>query len=147
MNKYLWSVLKPHASITLSQLQQHWQQHMSVLGHMDWHLSERAGHDESEIEQESDVLVAPPQLQRPPQYAVIILNDDYTPMEFVIEVLQSFFAMNTDRAIQVMLSVHHQGRGIAGIYPRDIAETKASQVNQYARAQGHPLLCQIEPQS
>ena len=146
MNQYLWSTLKRKSGLTLSQLQQHWQQHMRVSGRIDWHVPVHASHDDSEIEHESDVLVAPPQLQRPPRYAVIILNDDYTPMEFVIEVLQSFFAMDIDRATQVMLSVHHQGSGVAGIYPRDIAETKANQVNQYARAQGHPLLCQIEPQ-
>lgn len=95
---------------------------------------------------EADVMVAPPVLKRPPQYAVVLLNDDYTPMDFVIEILQQYFALDLDRATQVMLQVHHEGKGIAGIYPRDIAETKANQVNNYARSQGHPLLCQIEPQ-
>ena len=91
-------------------------------------------------------MLAPPVLKRPPQYAVVLMNDDYTPMDFVIEVLQQYFALNLDRATQVMLQVHHEGKGIAGIYPRDIAETKANQVNNYARSQGHPLLCQIESQ-
>lgn len=95
---------------------------------------------------DADVLLAPPQIKRPPQYAVVLLNDDYTPMDFVIEILQDYFGLDLDRATQVMLTVHHEGKGIAGVYPRDIAETKANQVNNYARAQGHPLLCQIEPQ-
>lgn len=135
-----------------------WPQQFATTGQTDWHLLPTSSNpltqqimmsqDEAENhpDHDTDVLVAPPELKRPPQYAVVILNDDYTPMEFVIEVLQDFFGMDIDRATQVMLSVHHQGRGIAGIYPRDIAETKANQVNQYARAQGHPLLCQIEPQ-
>lgn len=93
-----------------------------------------------------DVLLAPPELKQPPLYSVVILNDDYTPMDFVIEILQEYFSLELDRATQVMLTVHHTGKGIAGIYPRDIAETKANQVNNYARSEGHPLLCQIEPQ-
>jgi ATP-dependent Clp protease adaptor protein ClpS len=95
---------------------------------------------------DTDVMLAPPELKQPPLYAVVVLNDDYTPMDFVIEILQEYFSLDLDRATQVMLTVHHTGKGIAGIYPRDIAETKASQVNNYARSQGHPLLCQIEPQ-
>ena len=93
-----------------------------------------------------DVMLAPPALKKPPFYAVVLFNDDYTPMEFVIEVLQVNFALDLDRATEVMLTVHYRGKGVAGSYPRDIAETKAQQVNNYARAQGHPLLCQIEPQ-
>ena len=93
-----------------------------------------------------DWETAPPELKRPSLYAVVLLNDDYTPMDFVIEVLQQYFSMSLDQASQVMLTVHYEGKGIAGIYPRDIAETKANQVNNYARSQGHPLLCQIEPE-
>ncbi len=92
------------------------------------------------------ILETRPRTKKPSMYKVIMLNDDYTPMDFVIEVLQQYFALNLDRATQVMLQVHHEGKGIAGIYPRDIAETKANQVNNYARSQGHPLLCQIESQ-
>lgn len=88
-----------------------------------------------------------PELKRPPLYAVVLLNDDYTPMDFVIEILQQYFAMNLDQATQVMLTVHYEGKGTAGVYPRDIAETKANLVNNYARSQGHPLLCQIEPKA
>jgi|GEM_PF-80829 len=101
-------------------------------------------HDE---QHESDVAVVTLEAGRPPFYAVVLFNDDYTPMEFVIEVLQQYFGLDLDRATEVMLSVHYQGKGVAGVYPRDIAETKAQQVNRYARSQGHPLLCQIEPQA
>lgn len=93
-----------------------------------------------------DVMLAPPELKKPPFYAVVLFNDDYTPMEFVIEILQVYFLLDLDRSTEVMLTVHYRGKGVAGSYPRDIAETKAQQVNNYARAQGHPLLCQIEPQ-
>ena len=85
-----------------------------------------------------------PKTKRPPLYKVLILNDDYTPMEFVVEVLEVFFRMNREQATHVMLTVHTQGKGVCGIFTRDIAETKAAQVNQYAREQEHPLLCEIE---
>jgi len=96
---------------------------------------------------EGGLAVAPakPKLKRPPLYRVVLLNDDYTPMEFVVEVLEHFFSMNREKATQVMLAVHTQGKGVCGIYPRDIAETKAEQVNQAARDNGHPLLCEVEP--
>ena len=114
-------------------------------GYVDWHFNPRLGQEDAD--QEGDIAVKPaaPQLKRPPLYAVVLLNDDYTPMDFVIEILQQYFAMNLDQATQVMLTVHYEGKGVAGVYPRDIAETKANQVNNYARSQGHPLLCQIEP--
>ena len=115
-------------------------------GYVDWHLNPRLG-DAQDQEPDDDVIVetAPPELKRPPMYAVVLMNDDYTPMDFVIEVLQQYFDLNLDQATEVMLTVHYEGKGIAGVYPRDIAETKANQVNNYARAQGYPLLCQIEP--
>ena len=96
---------------------------------------------------DGDLAVAPakPKLKRPPLYRVILLNDDYTPMEFVVYVLEQFFSMGREKATQVMLAVHTQGKGVCGIYPQDIAETKASQVNQSARDSGHPLLCEVEP--
>ena len=116
-------------------------------GYVDWHISPRLSNDEPHEEENGDVAVqtAPPELKRPPLYAVFLMNDDYTPMDFVIEILQQYFALNLDQATQVMLTVHYEGKGVAGVYPRDIAETKANQVNNYARSQGHPLLCQIEP--
>ena len=85
-----------------------------------------------------------PELKRPPLFKVVLLNDDYTPMEFVVEVLEMFFRMNREQATHVMLTVHTQGKGVCGIFTRDVAETKAAQVNQYAREHEHPLLCEIE---
>ncbi|WP_439106910.1 ATP-dependent Clp protease adapter ClpS [Congregibacter sp.] len=87
---------------------------------------------------------AKPKLKRPPLYKVVLLNDDYTPMEFVVEILEVFFKMNREQATQVMLTVHTHGKGVCGIYTKDIAETKSAQVNQYARDHQHPLLCEIE---
>jgi len=87
---------------------------------------------------------ARPQLKPPPMYKVVLLNDDYTPMEFVVEILESFFNMGREQATQVMLAVHTQGKGVCGIFTRDIAETKSAQVNQYARDHQHPLLSDIE---
>ena len=95
---------------------------------------------------EGDLVVqeAKPKLKKPPLYKVILLNDDYTPMEFVVEVLEIFFRMNREQATQIMLTVHTQGKGVCGIYTRDIAETKMTQVNQYSRENQHPLLCEVE---
>ena len=94
----------------------------------------------------SDVLELParPKLKRPPLYRVVLLNDDYTPMEFVIEVLQAFFSLNREKATQIMLAVHTTGKGTCGIFTRDIAETKSAQVNQYAQDNEHPLVSIIE---
>jgi len=91
-------------------------------------------------------LLAPEQtrLKPPPLYRVILLNDDYTPMEFVVAVLQRFFGMNAETATRVMLKVHTEGKGVCGVFPKEIAETKAVQVNEHARAAEHPLLCDIE---
>ncbi|BCL74312.1 ATP-dependent Clp protease adapter protein ClpS [Jeongeupia sp. HS-3] len=80
----------------------------------------------------------------PPMYRVVLLNDDFTPMEFVIDVLQQFFGLGLEQATIVMLKVHNEGRGICGIYPRDIAATKVSQVSQYAHQHQHPLQCIME---
>ena len=87
-----------------------------------------------------------PKLRKPRLYRVVMLNDDYTPMEFVVHVLENFFAMNRELATRVMLKVHTEGRAVCGIYTRDIAETKAEQINDYSRENEHPLLCQIEPE-
>ena len=72
------------------------------------------------------------------------MNDDYTPMEFVVEVLEFFFQMDRSKATQVMLHVHTRGRGVCGVFTRDIAETKVAQVNDYSRSNQHPLLCTME---
>jgi ATP-dependent Clp protease adaptor protein ClpS len=80
----------------------------------------------------------------PSMYSVILFNDDFTPMEFVVEVLQRFFSKNLEQATQIMLQVHTKGSGICGIYPMDIAETKVSQVIALAQEQGHPLQCVMQ---
>jgi ATP-dependent Clp protease adaptor protein ClpS len=99
-----------------------------------------------EEHREGDLAIqeARPKLKKPPLFKVVLLNDDYTPMEFVIEVLEIFFRMNREQATQIMLAVHTQGKGVCGIYTRDIAETKMTQVNQYSRENQHPLLCEVE---
>ena len=90
------------------------------------------------------VETAKPKLKKPPLYKVIILNDDYTPMEFVIQVLEIFFRMDREKATRIMLHVHTRGVGVCGVYTRDIAETKVQQVNDYSRSNQHPLLCDME---
>jgi len=84
------------------------------------------------------------QAQASPLFKVILLNDDYTPMEFVVIVLQRFFSMTREKATQIMLKVHREGMGICGIYPRDVATTKVEQVVGYARKHQHPLQCVME---
>jgi ATP-dependent Clp protease adaptor protein ClpS len=91
------------------------------------------------IAEKQDAGVKPP-----PLYEVALLNDDYTPMEFVVAVLQRFFGMGREKATQVMLKVHHDGRGVCGVYPRDVAATKVEQVSGYARQHQHPLQCVME---
>jgi len=83
-------------------------------------------------------------LKKPPLFRVVFHNDNYTTMEFVIEVLQKYFGKNYDAAMQVMLKVHNEGRGVAGIYSFEIAETKVSQVTEHARSSGYPLKCTME---
>ena len=97
-------------------------------------------------ERESGLSVqeAKPELKRPPMYKVMLLNDDYTPMEFVVQVLETFFAMTMEKATQIMLHVHTRGVGVCGTYTRDIAETKVAQVNDYSRSHQHPLMCTME---
>lgn len=87
---------------------------------------------------------ADPEVKRPSLYRVVLLNDDYTPMEFVVHILEQFFALNREKATQVMLAVHTQGKGVCGVYTKDIAETKAALVNDYSRENQHPLLCEVE---
>ncbi len=87
---------------------------------------------------------AKPKLKRPPLYRVVMLNDDYTPMEFVVEVLEKFFGMDRTKATRIMLEVHTRGRGICGIFTYDIAETRVAQVTDYARHHQHPLMCTME---
>jgi len=81
----------------------------------------------------------------PPMYQVLLLNDDYTPMEFVVLVLQKVFAKSQEEAMTIMLTVHHDGKGSCGVYPHDVAATRIHQVTQFARSQQHPLQCVMEP--
>ena len=90
------------------------------------------------------IAPAKPKLQPPPQFRVVLINDDFTPMEFVVQVLQTFFGHSREKAVQIMLTVHQQGKGLAGIYPAEIAETKAAQANGFARKNQHPLLTVLE---
>ncbi len=90
------------------------------------------------------VQEAAPKLKRPPLYKVVLLNDDFTSMDFVIEVLIDFFAMSEEQATQVMFHVHTQGVGVCGVFSRDVAETKVELVNTYSREHQHPLMCMME---
>lgn len=96
--------------------------------------------------QHSSTVLAPERAKtKPPSmYKVILFNDDYTTMDFVIEVLQRFFDMNRERALQIMLKVHNEGSSVCGIYSRDVAETKVTQVSEFAKQHGHPLRCGME---
>src|SRR5579863_547477 len=87
---------------------------------------------------------ARPEVERPPLYQVLLLNDDFTPMDFVVAVLETFFNMDRERATQVMLHVHTRGKGVCGVFTREVAETKVTQVNEFSRSHQHPLLCTLE---
>ena len=85
-----------------------------------------------------------PKLEEPKKYKVVLMNDDYTPMEFVVEILSLFFAMDSDRATRVMMAVHTKGKGVCGIFSYEIAETKVDQVNEFSKINQHPLMCSME---
>lgn len=85
-----------------------------------------------------------PKLKPPKQYKVIVVNDDFTPMEFVVQVLTTFFSMDEAKATRVMMAVHTKGKGICGIFSHEIAETKVDQVNEFSRLNQHPLMCTME---
>jgi ATP-dependent Clp protease adaptor protein ClpS len=85
-----------------------------------------------------------PKVKRPPLYKVLLLNDDFTPMEFVVHVLEKFFSINHESAVQIMLAVHKEGVAVVGIYSHEIAETKVTQVMDYSRKNQHPLQCTME---
>ena len=88
-----------------------------------------------------DVAEARPKIKKPSMYEVLLINDDYTPMDFVVEVLTYFFSMNAEKATQVMLQVHTEGQGVCGVFPHDVAETKVAQVSAFAKKHQHPLMC------
>lgn len=90
------------------------------------------------------VIKSKPKTQRPSMYKVLLLNDDYTPMEFVVHVLERFFGMGHERAVQIMMTVHNRGVAVVGVFTYEIAETKATQVMDFARQHQHPLQCAME---
>jgi ATP-dependent Clp protease adaptor protein ClpS len=102
--------------------------------------------DDNDRSSKYDLVVdeARPKVKRPPLYRVVLINDDYTPMEFVVEILESVFGMERTRATQVMLEVHTKGKGVCGVYNFEIAETKVAQVMSIAQQHQHPLLCAME---
>ena len=107
------------------------------------------GPDEDQEDQEDQgtsvaVATIKPKLKKPPLYRVVIFNDDYTPMEFVVYVLQTFFGIDRDKAPQIMLAIHTHGKGVCGIFTKEVAETKSAQVNNFAKENEHPLISEIE---
>ena len=102
--------------------------------------------DDIEHRRGIDIAVeeARPEVKRPPLYRVLLINDDFTPMEFVVDILESVFGMQRTRATQVMLEVHTKGKGICGVFSHEIAETKVAQVLSIASQHQHPLLCTME---
>ncbi len=101
--------------------------------------------DDADGRGDTAVLTRPKEkTQRPDLYKVLLLNDDYTPMEFVVHILERFFGMGIEKATQVMLMVHQQGVGVCGVFTRDVAETKVTQVMDFARKNQHPLQCTLE---
>lgn len=103
-------------------------------------MSEKINHQDDGVALQE----AKPKLKRPPLFKVILLNDDYTPMDFVVHILETFFYRDREAATRIMLEVHTRGKGICGIYTHEIAESKVSLVNGYSRENHHPLLCTME---
>ena len=100
--------------------------------------------NDNHFEDDLAVQEAEPKLKRPPLYKVILINDDYTPMDFVVHVLETFFSIDRENATRIMLDVHNHGKGVCGIFTHEIAETKVTLVNEYSRENQHPLLCTLE---
>ena len=102
--------------------------------------------DRREIQKTSGTSVeeAKPRLKKPRMFRVLLMNDDYTPMEFVVHVLEKFFKLDRTLATHVMLEVHTKGKGVCGVFTHEIAETKVTQVNSYSKENEHPLLCTLE---
>ena len=95
-------------------------------------------------DESTDVKEHPADTKPPSMWQVVMFNDDYTPMEFVIYVLENFFGQSSERATQIMLKVHTEGRGICGLFPRDVAQAKVDQVMDFAKKHQHPLMCGME---
>ncbi|SIS87148.1 ATP-dependent Clp protease adaptor protein ClpS [Paracoccus saliphilus] len=101
--------------------------------------------DPNDPDEKSDLVVKPRvKSQRPPMYKVLMLNDDFTPMEFVVHVLERLFSMTHAQAIEIMLTVHRKGVAVVGVFSHEVAETKVAQVMELARRQQHPLQCTME---
>lgn len=107
-------------------------------------MSERKDQTRHDDSYELAVEEARPKIKRPPLYRVLLINDDYTPMEFVVDILETIFSMERTRATQVMLEVHTKGKGVCGVFNFEIAETKVAQVTSLAQQHQHPLLCTME---
>ena len=112
---------------------------MSEKSHNTLHTDHRPERDLLVLERQTE-----PVTQKPPLFSVVLFNDDYTPMGFVVEVLGIFFGMSYEQATQIMLAIHTTGSAPCGVFTRDIAETKSAQVNQYAQDNQHPLVSDIE---
>jgi len=110
---------------------------------MSWNC-ESMGNKEIHRDDGLAVQESRPKLKKPPMYQVVLMNDDFTPMEFVVLVLERFFSKDRAQATRIMFQVHTNGKGLCGIFVREIAETKVAQVNEYARSNNHPLLCDME---
>ncbi|MBK5968198.1 MULTISPECIES: ATP-dependent Clp protease adapter ClpS [Thiorhodovibrio] len=110
----------------------------------EWYQDDHDPGDDSDGGAGLSLQESKPKLKRPPRYKVLLLNDDFTPMEFVVHVLEAFFSMSREKATQIMLHVHTRGVGVCGVFTRDIAETKVAQVNDHARQNQHPLMCTME---
>ena len=103
--------------------------------------------DKSDDDGQTDLLTkTKPKTKRPPLYKVLLLNDDFTPMEFVVHVLERFFGLNHAQAFEIMLTVHKKGLAVVGVFSHEIAETKVAQVMDFARRHQHPLQCTMEPE-
>jgi len=100
--------------------------------------------EQSRPDSDASVAEATPEVKQPPLFQVVLLNDDYTPMEFVVEVLERFFGMGREQATQVMLEVHTRGKGVCGVFTYQIAETKVAMVMDHSRSHQHPLMCTLE---
>jgi ATP-dependent Clp protease adaptor protein ClpS len=106
-----------------------------------WHMADEPPQDDDDT---SVITKTKPKTQRPPLYKVLLLNDDYTPMEFVVHVLERFFGITHSQAVEIMLTVHKKGVAVVGVFSYEIAETKVAQVMDFARRNQHPLQCTME---
>jgi ATP-dependent Clp protease adaptor protein ClpS len=116
------------------------------VGSLKCHIRNSDDDSGSDNDREGGLATAAtkPQLKRPSMFKILLMNDDFTPMEFVVHILEKFFAMNREKATQIMLTVHTEGAATVGIFPRDIAETKSEQLNLYAQENNHPLMSTVE---